>query len=676
MAGFQEQLEQFVEHFEEMQRSPDSDDMFNQEFTTLKAQSQQLKDQEKYSTDSGQLAVNKKKNRFKDILPFEYSRVVLPSIDGVDGSDYINANYIKGCDGETAYIAAQGPLPNTVNDFVRMLWENNTEIIIMACREVEMGKHKCHTYWAELNEEVMFGEILIKTTKEENISNDFVVRELVLVCCGVEKSMRQFHYTAWPDHGVPTSAEPIIRMIEMARECQTNTHVPVVVHCSAGCGRTGTILVVDYMRSLLLSKTMPKDFSVYGLVEQMRTQRPAMVQAKDQYFFVYMACAELARRVLGNKPQPPPKNEETISSLKRATSNQLQNSDDTIYENNPSPPIIPRQISNKPSGGAEGAPTPDSPVPRAAPRVKKSVTPQQLSQSLDKGEEGRDPKKLPLPSEGAPPKSPTIPPKMPVRKETPKTEEKPVVTRNKSASKTAEPKMEETPKSAGKSILDMLMAECGPDIQEAAGVNKDGDGVRQDPPISFSVDSEDAPNIPSRSSDSMELIVSTPATPTVPDSKAKPPPTGSNGNGIYEQPTLWSVPVNKIVPPVIASGPSPHSTISPSTSATAFGTSSSSAGSRSTVQPPKNTTNPRNSKISESDNTEPVKSRTDSRSPVVSNMSATGSGLAISAGPIGTLSVVCVCFYFLISAGFGVRVGKPRGPRPPPSHWKTVQLVL
>lgn len=166
--------------------------------------------------------------------------------------------------------------------------------------------------------------------------------------------------------------------------------------------------------------------------------------------------------------------------------------DDTIYENNPSPPIIPRQISNKPSGGQvpppappkpkpaaksntfpssssssslppdtptsaqEGAPTPDSPVPRAAPRVKKSVTPQQLSQSLDKGEEGRDPKKLPLPSEGAPPKSPTIPPKMPVRKETPKTEEKPVVTRNKSASKTAEPKMEETPKSAGKSILDMV----------------------------------------------------------------------------------------------------------------------------------------------------------------------------------------------------------------------------
>eukprot|EP00731_Ephydatia_muelleri_P001821 Em0001g1821a len=188
MAGFQEQLEQFVEHFEEMQRSPDSDDMFNQEFTTLKAQSQQLKDQEKYSTDSGQLAVNKKKNRFKDILPFEYSRVVLPSIDGVDGSDYINANYVKGCDGETAYIAAQGPLPNTVNDFVRMLWENNTEIIIMACREVEMGKHKCHTYWAELNEEVMFGEILIKTLRrspsmDQWLAGSSISSEVTRLCC-------------------------------------------------------------------------------------------------------------------------------------------------------------------------------------------------------------------------------------------------------------------------------------------------------------------------------------------------------------------------------------------------------------------------------------------------------------------------------------------------------------
>jgi len=180
--------------------------------------------------------------------------VSLHPIEGVEGSDYINANYIAGASDQVTYIASQGPLPSTVNDFWRMLWYHNIEIVVMACRQVEMAKAKCECYWPELNDTKMFGVIQVTTTHEENVSNDFVIRDLLAECEGEQQQIRQYHYTAWPDHGKPASPEPIIRMIEMLKDHRKRMDVPIVVHCSAGCGRTGTILAVDIARDMLLSK--------------------------------------------------------------------------------------------------------------------------------------------------------------------------------------------------------------------------------------------------------------------------------------------------------------------------------------------------------------------------------------------------------------------------------------
>jgi tyrosine-protein phosphatase non-receptor type 12/18/22 len=127
MSSFEGKLEAFLENFEHM-KSVDNEEAFFKEFMSLKAQSAHYRDQNVYPAESGGLSVNRKKNRFKDIVPFEYTRVSLHPIEGVDGSDYVNANYIQGADGNVTYIAAQGPLPHTVNDFWRMLWYHNIEV--------------------------------------------------------------------------------------------------------------------------------------------------------------------------------------------------------------------------------------------------------------------------------------------------------------------------------------------------------------------------------------------------------------------------------------------------------------------------------------------------------------------------------------------------------------------
>ncbi|XP_073175742.1 tyrosine-protein phosphatase non-receptor type 22 isoform X4 [Lepidochelys kempii] len=225
---------------------------FANEFLKLKRQSTKYRSDRIYPTAASEQPENIKKNRYKDILPFDHSRVELSLITSDKDSHYINANFIKGVYGPRTYIATQGPLSTTVLDFWRMIWEYEVLIVVMACMEFEMGK--------------------------------------------VIRTVYQFHYKNWPDHDVPSSINPILKLIWEMRCYQAGDNIPICIHCSAGCGRTGVICAIDYTWKLLKDGIVPENFSIFSLVQEMRTQRPSIVQTKEQYELVYDAVIELFKR--------------------------------------------------------------------------------------------------------------------------------------------------------------------------------------------------------------------------------------------------------------------------------------------------------------------------------------------------------------------------------------------
>ncbi|XP_064632277.1 tyrosine-protein phosphatase non-receptor type 12-like isoform X3 [Lineus longissimus] len=274
------------------------DNPFHAEFLELRDFSRQLNLVEGYEALAGATEENIKKNRYKDIRPFDTTRVCLPIIPGLPGSDYINANFIRGHHGGVAYIASQGPMPHTVDDFWAMLWKYEIKVVIMACNEREGGKAKCERYWAYSGEEKSFRGITVKLKKEENICEDFCKRHLVARKGTEERCLQQFHYINWPDHGAPESCSSLLEMVAKMRVDQPGDSPPIVIHCSAGCGRTGTICAVDYAWNVLKSGALTEDFNIKNIILEMRKQRPSIVQSKDQYILVHQAIAELFERHL------------------------------------------------------------------------------------------------------------------------------------------------------------------------------------------------------------------------------------------------------------------------------------------------------------------------------------------------------------------------------------------
>uniref|UniRef100_A0A452UDN2 Tyrosine-protein phosphatase non-receptor type 12 n=1 Tax=Ursus maritimus TaxID=29073 RepID=A0A452UDN2_URSMA len=251
-----------------------------------------------YPTATGEKEENVKKNRYKDILPFDHSRVKLTLKTPSQDSDYINANFIKGVYGPKAYVATQGPLANTVIDFWRMIWEYNVVIIVMACREFEMGRKKCERYWPLYGEEpITFAPFKI-SCEAEQARTDYFIRTLLLEFQNESRRLYQFHYVNWPDHDVPTSFDSILDMISLMRKYQEHEDVPICIHCSAGCGRTGAICAIDYTWNLLKAGKIPEEFNVFNLIQEMRTQRHSAVQTKEQYELVHRAIAQLFEKQL------------------------------------------------------------------------------------------------------------------------------------------------------------------------------------------------------------------------------------------------------------------------------------------------------------------------------------------------------------------------------------------
>ncbi|KAK1803398.1 hypothetical protein P4O66_020830 [Electrophorus voltai] len=231
------------------------DSGFTGEFAKLKRLSTKYRSEKTFSSRAAEKQENVKKNRYKDIVPFDHSRVTLSLKTSKNDTDYINANFIK--------------------------------VIVMACREFEMAKDS-----------------------EEN-KGEYVVRTLRVTFNKSSRILKQMQYMNWPDHGVPDSIPPILQLVEEMRQYQEHEDVPICIHCSAGCGRTGALCAIDYTWNLLKRDMISENFSIFALVQDMRTQRPSVVQTKEQYELVYRSIQFLFQRYLqvmetnSNKEQVP-----------------------------------------------------------------------------------------------------------------------------------------------------------------------------------------------------------------------------------------------------------------------------------------------------------------------------------------------------------------------------------
>nr|XP_023672643.1 tyrosine-protein phosphatase non-receptor type 12-like [Paramormyrops kingsleyae] len=292
-------LKKFIQGVHAMQAGDQrGEDNFGSDFMRLRRLSTKYRTEKIYPTSVGEREENVKKNRYKDILPFDHSRVKLLLQTSNQDTDYINANFIKGVDEAEAYIATQGPLANTVVDFWRMIWEYNVSVIVMACREFEMGRKKCERYFPTLDDPPLrLGPFRISCESEQP-RTDYILRTLTAEYQNETRRLTQFHYINWPDHDVPSSFDSILDMIALMREHQEHEDVPICIHCSAGCGRTGAICAIDYTWNLLKAGKIPEDFNVFRLIQEMRTQRHSAVQTKEQYELVHRAIAQLFQQQL------------------------------------------------------------------------------------------------------------------------------------------------------------------------------------------------------------------------------------------------------------------------------------------------------------------------------------------------------------------------------------------
>uniref|UniRef100_A0A8C1XSF4 protein-tyrosine-phosphatase n=1 Tax=Cyprinus carpio TaxID=7962 RepID=A0A8C1XSF4_CYPCA len=231
---------------------------------------------------------NRNKNRYGNIIAYDHTRVRLQLLEGDPHSDYINANYIDGYHRPRHYIATQGPMQETVRDFWRMIWQENSASIVMVTNLVEVGRVKCVRYWPDETE--LYGDIKVTLIETEPLA-EYVIRTFTVQKKGHHeiREIRQFHFTSWPDHGVPCYATGLLGFIRQVKFLNPPDAGPIVVHCSAGAGRTGCFIAVDIMLDMAESEGV---VDIFNCIRELRSQRVNMVQTEEQYVFVHDAILE------------------------------------------------------------------------------------------------------------------------------------------------------------------------------------------------------------------------------------------------------------------------------------------------------------------------------------------------------------------------------------------------
>jgi len=277
---------------------------FWEEFESL----QQQECKHLYSRKEGQRAENKAKNRYKNILPFDHTRVILRNVEDKPGADYINANFINYESDESMiggkpfkqYIATQGCVGSTRADFWHMVWQEGNRLIVMTTKEMERGKTKCARYWPDLDLTEEYGNFVV-TNKSEESSKDYTLRMFLVkrkdgqeTKEGGREEERQifhFHFLGWPDHGTPEDPGSVLNFLHDVNLKQESfdSAGPIIVHCSAGIGRTGTFIVIDMIIDQIRTLGLDCEIDIQRTIQMVRSQRSGLVQTEAQYKFVYLA---------------------------------------------------------------------------------------------------------------------------------------------------------------------------------------------------------------------------------------------------------------------------------------------------------------------------------------------------------------------------------------------------
>ncbi|KAM4737973.1 tyrosine-protein phosphatase non-receptor type 1 isoform 1-T1 [Anableps anableps] len=273
---------------------------------------------------------NKTRNRYRDVSPFDHSRICLQ----LGSNDYINASLITAEEAQRKYILTQGPLPSTCGHFWEMVWEQRTRGVVMLNRVIEKGSVKCAQYWPQREEkDAVFEDTSFKVTLvSEDIKSYYTVRQLELENLSTQETREilHFHYTTWPDFGVPESPASFLNFLFKVREsgCLNAEHGPVVVHCSAGIGRSGTFCLVDTCLLLMSLRKDPSSVRIREVLLEMRRYRMGLIQTPDQLRFSYLAVIEGAKYIKGD------------TSLQESWK-ELSNEEDDPPEFTPPPPLPP-----------------------------------------------------------------------------------------------------------------------------------------------------------------------------------------------------------------------------------------------------------------------------------------------------------------------------------------------
>ncbi|KAG9484736.1 tyrosine-protein phosphatase non-receptor type 6 isoform X2 [Eleutherodactylus coqui] len=322
---------------------------FWEEFDALQKQEANLL----YERTEGQRPENKSKNRYKNILPFDHTRVILHTGDpNIPGSDYINANYVTNQligedEPSKRFIASQGCLASTTGDFWQMVWQENSRVIVMTTKEIEKGRTKCVPYWPEAGADGKeFGKFWVEIQSEHE-AMEYKIRTLRLSPLkdrGRTRDIFHYQYLSWPDHGVPADPGGVLSFLGEVNRTQES--IPgagaIIVHCSAGIGRTGTIIAIDMLVDTIQTKGLDCDIDVQKTIQMVRSQRSGMVQTEAQYRFTYTAIAQYidsAKHKLQALEKSQAAESEygnlglSMAKMKITRSSSKQKDEGTVYEN-------------------------------------------------------------------------------------------------------------------------------------------------------------------------------------------------------------------------------------------------------------------------------------------------------------------------------------------------------